>query len=97
VEKKMSFLRKLPTYAVIFLLRIYKRGVSPFLPQLCRYDPTCSEYMAGAIAKYGLFKGSILGIARILRCNPLFDGGSDPVPKTFRFPFLLRHDNKENS
>lgn len=45
----------------------------------CKYYPTCSEYTKQAIQKYGVFKGSILGIARILRCNPFSKGGYDPL------------------
>lgn len=45
----------------------------------CKYYPTCSEYTKQAIEKYGALKGSILGIARILRCNPFSKGGYDPL------------------
>ncbi len=45
----------------------------------CKYYPTCSEYTKQAIEKYGVVKGSILGIARILRCNPFSKGGYDPL------------------
>lgn len=47
--------------------------------KLCRYQPTCSEYMIQAIIKYGLFKGISLGIKRILRCNRYGGFGYDPV------------------
>ena len=46
----------------------------------CRYIPTCSEYMKIAINKYGCFKGTLLGIKRILKCNPIGGYGYDPVP-----------------
>jgi uncharacterized protein len=45
----------------------------------CRFYPTCSEYSIEAIEKYGAFKGSIISIKRILRCNPFNEGGYDPV------------------
>lgn len=48
---------------------------------VCRFTPTCSEYTYMAVEKHGIIKGSILGIMRILRCNPLTKGGYDPVPK----------------
>jgi putative membrane protein insertion efficiency factor len=64
----------------VFCLRLYKGVVSPFLPVACRYVPTCSEYTAEAVARYGLLRGSVLGLWRILRCNPFAHGGYDPVP-----------------
>ncbi|MBN1498785.1 MAG: membrane protein insertion efficiency factor YidD [Spirochaetes bacterium] len=64
----------------LMVLKIYKRIISPFLPKACRYYPTCSEYAAQALRKYGLIKGLFLAVKRILRCNPLFEGGYDPVP-----------------
>ncbi|HEY2391614.1 MAG TPA: membrane protein insertion efficiency factor YidD [Candidatus Angelobacter sp.] len=66
--------------ATVFL-RLYKGIVSPFLPVSCRYVPSCSEYTAEAVARYGLFHGLALGLWRLLRCNPLAHGGYDPVPQ----------------
>jgi putative membrane protein insertion efficiency factor len=68
--------------AVLFLLRLYKRAVSPLLPPACRFYPTCSEYAAAAIAKHGLIRGGILAAKRLAKCNPLHPGGFDPVPET---------------
>jgi len=64
---------------LIFLIKFYKKYISPVLPDSCRFYPTCSEYAMGAINKYGVLKGSIKSIYRILRCNPLNKGGYDPV------------------
>lgn len=63
----------------IALLRGYKCTISPLLPPSCRFTPTCSEYAAEAIAKYGLIKGMGLGVRRLLRCHPFCAGGYDPV------------------
>lgn len=63
----------------IFLLKLYKLAISPLLPQACRFTPTCSQYAAEAIAKYGFWKGSALGLKRLSRCHPFSEGGYDPV------------------
>jgi len=67
-------------HTAIFLIRCYQKVISPILPQCCRYTPTCSQYMIEAIGKKGLFRGLYMGTLRILRCNPYFPGGHDPVP-----------------
>jgi uncharacterized protein len=64
---------------VLLLIRIYHISIAPFLPTECRYYPTCSAYMVEAIERYGVLKGMALGVKRILRCNPFFPGGYDPV------------------
>ncbi|MGM0508398.1 MAG: membrane protein insertion efficiency factor YidD [Fusobacteriota bacterium] len=66
---------------LIFLINIYQNIISPLLPKTCRFYPTCSTYSKKALKKHGLFKGIYLSIKRILKCNPLFKGGYDPVPK----------------
>jgi putative membrane protein insertion efficiency factor len=64
---------------LIFLIKIYKKYISPLLPKSCRFYPTCSEYAIESLRKYGVLKGSIKSIYRILRCNPFNKGGYDPV------------------
>jgi len=64
---------------LIFLIKAYKKYISPLLPRSCRFYPTCSEYALEAISKYGVLKGGIKSIYRILRCNPFNRGGYDPV------------------
>ena len=68
---------------LIYLVRGYQRFISPAFPPSCRYYPTCSNYMVEALATHGAVKGSIMGTARILRCQPFLKGGYDPVPKKF--------------
>lgn len=65
---------------LIGIIRFYRKHISPHLPPMCRYYPTCSAYAIEAIEVHGAFKGSVLAILRILRCNELFPGGYDPVP-----------------
>lgn len=61
-------------------IRIYQRVLSPVLPDACIYTPTCSHYAIEAIEKHGVLQGCWLAMRRIIRCNPLHDGGYDPVP-----------------
>ena len=61
-------------------IRFYQKYISPMKGTKCSYIPTCSQYGLEAIEKYGAFKGSILALWRILRCNPFSKGGYDPVP-----------------
>lgn len=61
-------------------IRLYQRRLSPALGPACRFQPTCSEYAYEAIESRGVLKGTAMGLWRILRCNPLNDGGYDPVP-----------------
>ena len=67
---------------LIKLIEWYQKHISLWLDSKnvkCKFYPTCSEYTKQAIEKYGALKGSILGIARILRCNPFSKGGYDPL------------------
>jgi uncharacterized protein len=66
---------------LLFLLRGYKKHISPALPPACRFQPTCSEYAMEAVSRYGALHGGWLAAKRLLRCNPFFHGGYDPVPE----------------
>ncbi len=65
---------------MICAIRGYQLFISPVLPKTCRFYPTCSAYFIEALEKHGVFKGTYLGIRRILRCHPWNPGGYDPVP-----------------
>jgi uncharacterized protein len=64
----------------LILLRFYKRFLSPLLPPMCRFEPTCSVYMMDAVRKYGAARGIWMGLRRLGRCHPFNAGGWDPVP-----------------
>jgi putative membrane protein insertion efficiency factor len=66
--------------AVLSILRVYKRWLSPALPVSCRYLPTCSEYAMEAVETHGTIRGLALAAWRLARCNPLGGSGYDPVP-----------------
>lgn len=67
-------------YAIKFI-KFYQRRISPLFPPQCKYYPTCSQYAVTAIERFGLFKGGLLAVWRILRCNPFSSGGVDLVPE----------------
>jgi len=65
---------------LLAVIHFYRRHISPHLPPMCRYYPTCSCYAVEAIETHGALKGSLLAAWRVLRCNPFSVGGYDPVP-----------------
>jgi putative membrane protein insertion efficiency factor len=76
------------THILIVLIKGYKLIISPYLGPSCRYLPTCSEYSIEALKTYGLLKGSLMSLKRILSCHPIkFLGGGegfDPVNKEMK-------------
>ena len=66
------------SWALIGLIRVYQWTLSPLLGPACRFDPTCSRYMIGAVNKYGLIRGLGKGLGRLARCHPWHPGGEDP-------------------
>lgn len=64
---------------LLFLIKLYQ-SISKYTPPVCRFTPTCSEYMRQAIVKYGVLKGVWLGVKRICKCHPFHPGGYDPLP-----------------
>ena len=68
------------TRIVILLIRAYQVSLGRLFPRVCRFEPTCSNYAIQAINEHGVLKGGLMGIWRIIRCNPFLEGGWDPVP-----------------
>jgi hypothetical protein len=87
-------------HIIKLLIRFYQILISPLIHLIggpnsgCRFDPTCSEYFLQAVQSYGAFRGSILGIKRILRCGPWGGHGHDPVPLRSE-QILRREDNNK--
>lgn len=65
----------------LWLIRFYQKNISSMKAPCCKFIPTCSQYAVEAIERFGAFKGLLLAIWRILRCNPWNPGGYDPVPE----------------
>ncbi len=72
--------RKIAVFPFVALIKFYRVCISPLKPPCCRFTPTCSEYALQAFRKHGPFKGLILTVWRLLRCNPWGGSGYDPVP-----------------
>ena len=71
-------------HILIRLIKLYKLLISPLIGHSCRYLPTCSDYCIDALKTYGLLKGLLLSLKRILSCNPWSTGGIDPVKKEIK-------------
>ena len=66
---------------LLWLIRFYRRRISPLFPPCCRFSPTCSQYALEAVSKYGALRGGYMALRRLLRCNPFYKGDYyDPVP-----------------
>ena len=76
----LRFFNKMLMMLMVGLIKFYQGAISPYLPNSCRYSPTCSQYGVEAIRKHGPFKGGWLTLKRVASCNPLGGSGYDPVP-----------------
>lgn len=80
--------RTTPAAWVLLLpLRFYRKIISPLLPPICRFYPSCSAYAVQALTRYGAARGSYLAMRRLLRCGPWTLPGYDPVPEEFSFSY----------
>jgi len=72
--------RKILLIILTPIIFVYQKLISPLLGPRCKYHPSCSSYLVQAITTHGIIKGIILGLLRIIRCNPFSGGGFNPVP-----------------
>ena len=77
----VTFVFLLPRNLSVLVLRLYRAVISPFYGDVCRYYPSCSSYALQAIQRYGVVRGSWMGLRRIARCHPWAVGGVDDVPQ----------------
>ena len=84
MNKAISFICRIPENALVALIGIYRRFISPMKPRCCRFVPSCSEYAMDAVRMHGVWRGAVLAIWRIMRCHPFWHGDMyDPVPRNF--------------
>lgn len=81
----MSHVSGFAAEALVLAVRGYQVALSPLLGGACRFEPSCSNYMIGALRVHGALKGTLLGLWRILRCHPFGASGYDPVPPKGRW------------
>lgn len=73
-------MKKVLIFPFVVLIRFYQYCISPMLPKVCRFEPSCSVYAVEAFQKHGPIRGLYLTVRRVLRCNPWGGSGYDPVP-----------------
>ena len=96
MKNSLKFLVRLPAEMLCLLIGFYKIAISPLLHLFgggCRFFPTCSDYTLLCIKHHGAVKGSLMGVCRILRCNPFCNGGFDYPKKNFSFKTLFSQNS----
>lgn len=78
-RSSVRVVRAIARTVVLAPVVLYQRLISPVLPRHCKYEPTCSRYAVRAVEEYGILRGLVLAMWRLLRCNPWSHGGYDPV------------------
>lgn len=80
MKKIFKFIINIPKYIALFFVAIFRFCISPFIPHVCKFSPTCSVYASEAFAEWGFFVGLKLSAKRLFRCNSRSHGGTDAVP-----------------
>ena len=88
----MSHISGFAAEALVLAVRGYQVALSPLMGGACRFEPSCSNYMIGALRVHGALKGTVLGLWRILRCHPFGASGYDPVPPKGRWRPVIEGD-----
>jgi putative membrane protein insertion efficiency factor len=78
IARMLRFPGRAAVFLLLFLIRVYQVTLSPLLGPACRFEPSCSRYMAESLRRYGLFRGLGRGLRRLSRCHPWNPGGYDP-------------------
>jgi putative membrane protein insertion efficiency factor len=78
IARILKTLTRVPSQLLIGIVRLYQLVLSPLVGQQCRFEPSCSKYFIGSVEKYGVIRGALRGVWRIVRCNPWNPGGFDP-------------------
>lgn len=81
-------------YLAELIIKFYRKFISPLFPARCKYYPSCSKYALDAYKMHGFFKGTLLTVWRILRCNPWSLGGVDYVPERIKRDYFRIKKNK---
>ena len=87
MRKFFKVILSIPKYIGLGLVWVYKTCISPFLPHVCKYIPSCSTYAALSIKEWGFARGVWLATKRLFRCNPFSKGGLDPVKTNIKGEF----------
>ena len=96
MDKLWRFLKAAFAEVLILPIRGYQRFISPLFPPHCRFTPTCSAYAVTALRRFGIFRGTLLTLWRLMRCQPFGKAGYDPVPLSFTLrPFEGARQEKE--
>jgi putative membrane protein insertion efficiency factor len=77
----LKAVRRVPALLARGLILVYRYSLSSLVGRTCRHLPTCSEYADIAIARFGLWRGGWMALARFWRCRPFGTSGFDPVPE----------------
>lgn len=96
MKKLWHSIRMALAEVLVFPIRLYQRYLSPLFPPHCRFSPTCSAYAVTALRRFGILRGSLLTICRLVRCQPFCKAGYDPVPAAFSLrPFAGARQEEE--